>query len=396
MPFITTRVTAAQDATLKGTPLTNAEIDQNFINLNNAISLSKDVTGFVDRTSSTISFNSATRTLTLAPTGSSFSVYLKGKEYVINSTKSLQISDTTQGVYYGYNVSTGALQSYGATPDITDTIFVSYIYWDGVNDNPIIFADERHSVGRDTDWHRYQHITNGAIWNSGGDITVTTNNTNNVKFSLSSPVVIFDEDITHSITHAVSPTNPYEQSLVNNVNIPIIYYNNTGYVQTTPSDLPWYPSTTRAYYNPIVTGSGSLAVAPSNDMFIVYWCVATNDIRYPIKLVMGRNAYNTFGEAETENFDSYGLALPEIVPMYKFILKTSNTYTQNTARVNIVSVREIVGKQNAKGNTFDTLSHNALSDRFTANQHDISSITDLQTTLDTISGSAIAMAIALG
>jgi len=396
MPFITTRVTPAQDATLKGTPLTNAEIDQNFININNALILSKDITGFVDRTSSTISFNSSNRTLTLAPTGANFSVYLRGKEYVISSTKTLQISDTTQGVYYGYNVSTGNLQSYGSTPDLADTILVAYIYWDGVNDNPIIFGDERHSVSRDSNWHLYQHVTNGAIWNSGGDASYTVNNTNTVKFSLSSPIVIFDEDLTHTITHSSSPTNFYEQSLINNVNIPIIYYNNTGYVQTTPTDIPWYPSSTRAYYNQISDGVGSLQIAPANNMYIVYWCVATNDTRYPIKLVMGRNAYNTFGEAETENFDAYGLALPEIVPMYKFVLQTSSTFTQNTARVNIISVREIVGNQNARGNSFDTLSHNALSDRFTANQHDIASITNLQTTLDDIGGSAIAMAIALG
>lgn len=396
MPFITTRVTPAVDATLKGTPLTNSEIDQNFININNALIVSKDITGFVDRTSSTISFNSTTRTLTLAPTGSNFSVYFKGKEYVVTSTKTIQISDTTQGVYYGYNPVTGNLQSYGSTPDFSETILVSYIYWDGVNDNAIIFGDERHSVSRDTDWHRYQHITNGAIWNSGGDASYTINNTNNVKFSLTTPIVIFDEDLTHTINHSSSPTNFYEQSLINNVNIPIIYYNNTGYVQTTPSDIPWYPSTTRAFYNQISAGVGSLQTAPANDMFVVYWCVSTNDTRFPIKLVMGRNAYTSYGEAETENFDAYGLPLPEIVPMYKFILKTSSTYTQNTARVNIVGVREIVGNQNARGNSFDTLSHNSLSDRFAENQHEIASITNLQTTLDDIGGSAIAMAIALG
>jgi hypothetical protein len=396
MPFITTRITPAQDATLKGTPLTNAEIDQNFINLNNALILSRDITGFVDRTSSSVTFNSANRTLTLAPTGSNFSVYLRGKEFVISSTKTLQISDTTQGVYYGYNTTTGNLQSYGATPDFADTVLVAFIYWDGVNDNPVIFGDERHSVSRDSNWHTYQHVTNGAIWNSGGDASYTVNNSNNVKFSLTTPIVVFDEDLTHTINHSASPSQPYEQNLLNNVNVPIIYYNNNGYVQTEPSDVPWYPSTTRAFYNEISNGVGSLQMASTNDMYVVYWCVATNDTRYPIKLVMGRNAYTSFGEAETENFEGYGLPLPEIVPMYKFVLQTSSTLTQNTARVRIVSVREIVGNQNARGNSFDTLSHNSLSDRFSSNQHDIASITNLQTTLDDIGGSAIAMAIALG
>jgi hypothetical protein len=111
---------------------------------------------------------------------------------------------------------------------------------------------------------------------------------------------------------------------------------------------------------------------------------------------MGRNAWATAGEAETENFDAYGLPMPEIVPMYKVILKTRSSYTQNLARVNIISVRELVGKQNARSNSFDTLSHDSLSDRFNADQHGIGSITDLQTTLDSVAGASVAMAIALG
>jgi hypothetical protein len=155
-------------------------------------------------------------------------------------------------------------------------------------------------------------------------------------------------------------------------------------------------SSTRAYYNPVVSENGSLTIAPSNGLYITYWLVATNDTKYPVKLIMGRNAHATFGDAEGEDFDSYGLPMPEIVPMYKFVLQTSDTFTQNTARINIVGVKELVGKQNARANAFDTFSHSTLSDRNTANQHSISAITDLQTTLDAISGNSIAMSIALG
>jgi hypothetical protein len=111
---------------------------------------------------------------------------------------------------------------------------------------------------------------------------------------------------------------------------------------------------------------------------------------------MGRNTWSSYGEAETENFDSYGLPMPEIAPMYKFVLKTRSSYTQNLARVNIVAVRELLGKQNARSNSFDSLSHDSLSDRFNADQHSIAAITNLQTTLDSINGATVAMAIALG
>ena len=396
MPFITTRVTPALDATVKNAPLTNAEIDQNFININNAITLSQDATGFPDRTSSNIGFVNATRTFSLSPSGANFSVYYRGKEYQINTTKSLTIANSTGGHYIGYDYNTGNLVDLGSSPNFATSILVAYVYWSSLDTAAVIFADERHSVSRDTTWHKLQHETIGAVWKSGGDASYTVNNTNTVQLSFTGPIIVSDEDIEHTISNSASPFNPYEQQLTLYANLPILYMSGTGYRQVAPTTTPWYPSSTRAYYNPVVAGSGSLATASSNDLYLVYWVIATNDSSYPIKLVMGRATYSSYGEAETENFDAYGLPMPEIVPMYKFILKTSDTYTQNTARVNIVAARELLGKQNARGNSFDTLSHDALSDRFSANQHTIASITDLQTTLDAVSGSAIAMAIALG
>lgn len=396
MPFITTRVTNAVDATTKNSPLSNAEIDQNFININNAITLSHDVTGFADRTNSTISFVNSTRTFTLAPTGANFTVYFRGKDYQITAPKTLVISNSTGGHYIVYDYNTGNLVDVGATPNFATHIIVAYVYWSSSDGAAVIFADERHSTSRDTTWHKFQHETVGAIWKSGGDATYTINNTNTVQFGLSAPIVINDEDIEHTISNSLTPTNPYEQTLVSAASLPVIYLSGTGYKQTSATTVPWYPSSTRAYYNPIVAGSGSLAVADSNDLYLVYWVIATNDMNYPIKLVMGRNTYATYGEAETENFDGYNLPMPEIAPLYKVILKTSDTYTQNTARVNIIAVRELFGKQNARGNSFDTFSHEALSDRFASNQHSIASITDLQTTLDAVGGAAVAMAIALG
>lgn len=396
MPFITTRVTNAADATTKNAPLSNEEIDQNFINVNNAITLAQDVTGFSDRTSSTISFVNATRTFTLAPTGANFTVYYRGKNYLISSSKTLVISNSTGGHYITYDYNTGNLVDVGATPNFATQIVVAYVYWSSSDGAAVIFADERHSTSRDTTWHRFQHETVGAIWKSGGDATYTVNNTNTVQIGFSTPIVINDEDIEHTIAHNTFPTNPYEQVLANAASLPVIYLSGTGYKQTAATTVPWYPSSTRAYYNQITVGSGSLVTAASDDLFLVYWVIATNDMNYPIKLVMGRNTYTSYGEAETENFDGYNLPMPEIAPLYKVILKTSSTYTQNTARVNIVGVRELVGKQNARGNSFDTFSHEALSDRFAANQHSIASITDLQTTLDAVGGAAVAMAIALG
>lgn len=397
MPLITTRVTTAVDATTKNAPLSNAEIDQNFVNLNTAIIQSGDVTGFVSRTTSTLTFDDTTRTLSLTPTGANFTIYHRGRAVLIDSAKTLIIANSSGSHWIHWDYSQNKLVDLGNSPNFRDNLLVAYIYWDASSSTSVIFADERHSVSRDMNWHHYQHTTNGAIWRSGGDATYTINNPNNVNIGLSSPIVLVDEDLEHTISHFAIPLNQYEQILNVSGNFPILYLSGATYKQAAASTLPWYPSTTRAYYNPIdVSGNGSLAVAPTNDTFMVYWLVATNDTRFPIKLVMGRNMWDTYSEAETENFDSYGLPMPEIAPMYKFILKTSNTYTQNLARVNIVGARELYGKQNARGNSFDTLSHDSLSDRNLADQHAISSITGLQTQLDSVAGASVAMAIALG
>jgi len=397
MPLITTRITSAADATVKNAPLTNAEIDQNFINLNTALTLSADVIGFVDRTGSTLSFNDATRTLTLAPSGANFTIYYKGKAILIDASKTITIANSSGGHWIHWDYATNRMVDAGATPNIKDQLLVAYIYWDASSSYAPFFSDERHSVATDKNWHHYNHTTNGAIWKSGGEASYTINNTNSVTLELSSPIVLVDEDLEHSITQSAAPTNAYEQILNSTAaSLPILYLSGTSYKQVASTTIPWYPSSTRAYYNPVSGGSGSLATAADDDLFITYWLVATNDTRFPVKLVMGRNAWTTYSEAETEDFDSYGLPMPEIAPMYKVILKTRSSYTQNTARVNIISVRELVGKQNARSNSFDTLSHDALADRFTANQHSISSITDLQTTLDSVAGASVAMAIALG
>lgn len=410
MPLITTRVTSAAEATVKSAPLTNAEIDQNFINLNNALIQSADATGFVNRTGSTISWSDATRTLTLSPTGANFTVYYKGKSTIISTAQTIQIANSGGGHWIYWDYTLNRLADSGSNPNIKDNLLVAYVYWDSSTSYAPFFSDERHSVGNDKQWHYYQHTSNGAIWKSGGDLSYTINNTNTVGLGFSSystsPIVLVDEDLEHTITHTDNvpdqsgTPNFYSQALQNSItnlaSLPVLYLNGTVYKELAATSVPWYPSSTRAYYNQITSGSGSLVAASADDLHIVYWVIATNDSRFPIKLVMGRNAHATYALAESETFDSYGLPMPELVPMYKVILKTRSSYTQNTARVNIVGVREIIGKQNARTSTFATLSHDQLTDKTLSDQHPISAITGLQTQLDSAAGAAVAMAIALG
>lgn len=386
MAAITTRLTSGTGATVKNAPLSNSEIDQNFLALNGAIvtnaDLSKDLTGFTDLTTTTLTFDESTRTLTLAPTGVSFTVYHRGTPYVVSSAKTLQISDISGGRYIIYDYTSGNLLDVGAAASIQNNILVAYIYWESIENKAIIFGDERHQASRDTTWHLNQHSTVGALWRSGGNASYTANNGNLINFGLTTPIELADEELFYTVTHSGNPVNAYEQNLNGSGYFPIMYLSGTAYRQTTPTLVPWLTSTTRATYNLINAGSGSLVEVPANDKFLVYWCIATNDIKYPIKMLVGRNYYDTANLADAESFDAYGLPLPEVVPMYKIILKTNDTYTQNTARVQIVTVREVVGHQNRRINSFEGISHTMLSNRYSPDQHLISSITGLQTALD--------------
>lgn len=341
--------------------------------------VTKDMTGFLDRTNSTLSFVAGTRTLTLTPTTTA-TVYYRGKAISISSAKSIVITNTSGGRYIKLDPDTETLveNGIGANPSIKDDLLVAYVYWDAANSKAIIFGDERHGSDRDTQWHLSQHLDVGAVWRSGGSATYTLNSQTSIGFGLGTPIVIADEDVVHTINHSASPSSPYEQILDTAASLPVLYLSGTNYLQSTPSTNPWLVGASTAQYNLITGGSGSLVQA-DNNKYITYWVVATNDSVYPIKMIVGHLQHNQIVDAEAETFDNYGLPMPEVAPMYKIIIQTASGYTN---KVIIVSVNTLQGRQSSLSSSFSATSHNALSERSLSNQHPISAITDLQSTLD--------------
>lgn len=305
--------------------------------------ITKDMTGFPNRTDSDYSFNTGTRTFSLAPTGTSYDIYYRGKKSTITTTKTLVITNTPGGRYIKFNPTTLLLEEGGisGTPSILDDLLVAYVYWNG--SSAIILGDERHTAARDTSWHQAQHLNIGAVWRSGGDISYTLNS-NTVSLGLSN-ITVADEDVVHSITHAATPSVKYSQVIASNALIPVLYLNGTNYTQSSPSSDPWLPASvgSRAARNLIVGSSGSL-VEVGNGKYLTYWLLATNDSQYPIKLLMGTQEHATEKDALAETFVNYGLPFPEMVPMYKIVLQTQNGYS-NAAKVQIISVSEIISRQ---------------------------------------------------
>lgn len=350
--------------------------------VNSAASLLKDIVGFPNRTSSTLAFNDATRTLTLTPVGT-LKVYKWGVEYTIASALNLVISNTSGGRYIKYNPVSGLLEEISGNPVFSDDILVSYIYWDAVAGWASVFADERHSTARDTQWHMSQHLDIGAVWRSGGTLSYTLNNPSAVNLAVSGPVVIADEDLVHTIVDG-SGTGNYEQVLSAAAQLPCLYLKGTTYTEVAFNTIPWVRNGNGAVYNPVTGGIGALADVPNTEYF-AYWIVATNDIRSPIKTIMGRNHYNSANLAAAELFDSYGLPLPEFVPLYKVVLHKQSGNTQNAALVQIVEVHLLTGRQVSLSSSFSGTSHNSLTDRSLADQHPMSAITGLVTAFSNLS-----------
>jgi hypothetical protein len=309
--------------------------------------LSQDLTGVFTRTGNSVSFVTSTRIFSWT-IAIPVKVYYRGTEYTVSGIKFIEIPDVTGGNYIIYNYLTGQLALDGAYGNIRSSILIGYVYWDSVLKKAIIAGDERHSVARDTQWHYSEHRNRGAVWRSGGELSYTLNSDTNVNLTFSSPIQFADEDLEHSITDSASPVNNYEQVLTNAL-LPTVYLNGSGYAQLEPA-LPVFPHANggRVYYNNIVNGVGSLVEA-GNSKFVTYYIVATNDIKYPVKLIMGHGEYNNANQASGETFENYGLPVPEMFPMYKLVLQTSTGYTGNASKVIITSVTVI---NTAKAHSF--------------------------------------------
>lgn len=339
-----------------------------------------DVHGVIDRAASQISFVDATRTFTIAPTGSSWTFYYHGILYTVTGPRSIVIANTSGARFIRVDPATLTLVEGGAVPDFATDLIVAYIYYNATTGEGIIIGDERHGYKRDTTWHSNQHLNVGTIWRSGGALTYTTDNAASVQIGISTPLLIADEDLLHTITHSATPSADYQQILNTAASLEVLYLSGTVYTSTAASTTPWIAGTSLARYNLVTGGSGSLVDATEGS-YITYWLLATNDIRSPVKLVLGRAAHTTLDAAYAETFEEYGLSFAEQVFMQQIVVRTSSAYTANTAKIVIAAIRKVLSKVATSASTVSASVHNSLTGRDVADTHPIDSITGLTTAL---------------
>lgn len=330
----------------KGSPLTNNEVDANFTNLAEVSGITGEPMGHEDRTTSTISFNASTRTFTIAPVSTSFTVWCKGKKVVVSSAQTVTIPNTT-GMYSIYYDANGVLAAKAGYFTFSVEAPTAYVYWNAATGTCPYFGDERHGVVLDWQTHEYLHRTRGAALASGfgaSGYTLGGNGSSNAHAQLTlEGGTFFDEDMKIIVTATNTPTaGTWEQDLLSPARIPVLYLSGTGWVIDAPTDYPLKQGTARPQYNALSGGVWSTADV-ANNKYATSWILATNNLTYPVIAIIGQAESDLQSAAEAVDFTSLqlpGFPSVEFRPLYRLVFQCADSFS-NAVKASLVSITDI-------------------------------------------------------
>ena len=330
----------------KGSPLTNAEVDANFTNLAEVSGVTGEPMGHEDRTTSTISFNASTRTFTITPVASSFTVWCKGKKVVVSTAQTVTIPNTT-GMYSIYYDANGVLSAKSGYFTFSLEAPTAYVYWNATTGTAPYFGDERHGVVLDWQTHEYLHRTRGAALASGfsasGYVLGGNGSSNSHAQITLEGGTFFDEDMKIIVTATNTPTaGTWEQDLLSPARIPVLYLSGTGWVIDSPTDYPLKQGTARPQYNAYSGGVWSTADV-ANNKYATSWILATNNLTYPVIAIIGQAENDLQSAAEAVDFTALqlpGFPSVEFRPLYKLIFQCADSCT-NAVHASLVSITDI-------------------------------------------------------
>lgn len=365
--------------------------------------VTQDINGFPTRVDSVITFNDVDKSVTIAPVNTEFDVLYRGKTITIDTPQTLNFNQTSGGRYINIDPNTGQLIEGNENPSITNDLLCAYVYYNATSDKIVIKGDERHSSSRDTTWHRSKHIEQGMVHRSGGALSYTLTDPSAITVGVATPLVVADEDLDHAIIHSNTPTNPFEQILDSNAQIPVIYIDSTGYyTQDDPTTTPYKMGTSNIAYNKITGGVGS-QVDVDDGKFMNYYIIVTNCTKYPVKVIQGREQYDTEAQAQQEALHALNLPFPELTVIHQLIVQVDSNITENPFKISLVAVLQPL-KDMFNGTIIGSVSgssaadHEELTGRSKPDSHPASAIRDstynqsVQDTLDDIVSQAEAEA----
>lgn len=305
-------------------------LSQSELNILQGIKEGGEPMGFVDRFASAITFDDASRTLTISPVADDFVVWVKSKRFIIKQPLSVQIPDTT-GLYFVFFDTEGNL-AYQTDYFYWDSEApTAYVYWDADLNTCPYLADERHGIVLDWQTHEYLHRTRGSAFANGFAISNFVINgdsalDSSAQFDLNGGT-FFDEDLQIDITHSATPDPAlFQQDLQGPARCGVFYKVGTVWKFDAATDFAFKMGPTRPYYNSHTGGTGSLTES-SNNRFVNYYIVATHNLKAPIVSLMGQAQYVNITDAQNEDFGSLGLVgfpSKEFRFLYKIIFKTGN------------------------------------------------------------------------
>jgi len=305
------------------------ELASRFTNQN---TVTKEPTGFPNRTDSVISFNDSTREFTIDKTGSSFDFYIKGNKFTKTTAQTITLPDLN-GNHYIYFNDSGVLASTQDTnfvsTIITDYAFVSVVYWNNETAIPahVYFAEERHGLTMDGVTHGYLHTVFGARYLSGlalQGFTIGSGGSDADAQFTSDQGTIRDEDIRHLIPAQAQIPILYRQGQLWRKKAadayPVVY----------SGSVPEYTGANgRLPYNQYTGGAWQLTQIGNSEYVLVHF-FGTNDKDNPVVGIQGINSYNSVASARiganTEITSLSGLPFAEFVPVGSVIFESSSSF----------------------------------------------------------------------
>jgi len=321
----------------------------------------KEPTGFRDRIQTTISYDSGTKTFTLAKTGASFDFYISGQKYTKTSDQNVVLTGLNGEVFVYFNIA-GTLVASSTRWDLSSSLIcpVAIVYHrptSGEVDGWI--CDCRHLTNMSLDTVRFLDDNIGLERSYGlrpVDYDLDTD-TNAAKQKDWNEGALVNQDIYQEITDSASPSNPFEQDLT-----PLtcqVYYltwdagNSANYWKRDSSSNLWfkYTASGRLNYNKITVGSPDQfsQQETTDNYYVAYWICATMIPNLPIISVQGQREDANLAEARRNNtwlqqeWNDWGYPIAETTPLFRIILKTSNSYSSTGKCVvsDVTSYRDV-------------------------------------------------------
>lgn len=339
-------------------------------------------TGFDTLSTSTLTFNTGTRVVTLAPTATSFDVFVNGTKYT-KTSQTTTIPNTT-GAYFVYFDSTGTFTQSTTAWDLLTTAPVCYVYWDSTLGDGFAF-EERHSSEMDPSTHKYLHNVNGTeiisgFTASGYDVAGAGGNATNAfnTYAIASGVIA-DEDL-NVTTSALADGTAYT------------IFNRTGasgtWTWTKTNTVPYKVGTTFVQYNEWTGATWQLTEGVSLRYYNYFVFAAPSlDSAFQIIIIPGQLQHTSLANAQTETYASlsYGtLPFQEIAPLYQVTLRTgtSVSYSGASGSCRIEAFARIIGSKYSVSN-FQPGAHNALTGLQGGAAGDYQHLTTAQATIAT-------------